>query len=111
MPKCAGPFSMIAAHFRKEKPGLYSDCEVIYVDDLRSLLYRLKDQRSLTKEEWTALIAGRTPELAEELFSLARQERHTWYGHDIYIRGQRGIYLFYKLLKTRLFLLRHPQKQ
>ena len=57
------------------------------MDDLRSLLYRLKDQRSLTKEEWTALIAGRTPELAEELFSLARQERHTWYGHDIYIRG------------------------
>lgn len=87
MPKCAGPFSMIAAHFRKGKPGLYSDCEVIYVDDLRSLLYRLKDQRSLTKEEWTALIAGRTPELSEELFSLARQERHTWYGHDIYIRG------------------------
>ena len=57
------------------------------MDDLRPLLYRLRDQRTLTKEEWTALIGGRTPELAEELFSLARRERHTWYGHDIYIRG------------------------
>ncbi len=57
------------------------------MEDLRSLLYRLKEQHTLTKEEWTALIAGRTPQLARELFSLARQEQQRWYGHDIYIRG------------------------
>ena len=57
------------------------------MEDLRSLLYRLKEQHTLTKEEWTALIAGRTPKLARELFSLARQEQQRWYGHDIYIRG------------------------
>lgn len=57
------------------------------MEDLRSLLYRLKEQHTLTKEEWTALIAGRTPRLARELFSLARQEQQRWYGHDIYIRG------------------------
>ena len=57
------------------------------MEDLRSLLYRLKEQHTLTKEEWTALIAGRTPKLARELFSLARQEQQRWYSHDIYIRG------------------------
>ena len=57
------------------------------MEDLRSLLYRLKEQHTLTKEEWTALIAGRTPRLARELFSLARQEQQRWYDHDIYIRG------------------------
>ena len=57
------------------------------MEDLRSLLYRLKEQHTLTKEEWTALIAGRTPQLARELFSLARQEQQRWYSHDIYIRG------------------------
>lgn len=30
---------------------------------------------------------GRTPELSEYLFSLARKERHRYYGHDVYVRG------------------------
>lgn len=51
------------------------------------LIDKLKENRTLTKDEWVRLITGRTPELAEYLFTLAREERHLYYGHDIYIRG------------------------
>ena len=44
-------------------------------------------EQTLTKEEWITLIEGHTPELSEYLFSLAREERHRYYGHDIYVRG------------------------
>ena len=54
---------------------------------LFQLIDKLKRERHLSIEEWTALINGRTPELAEYLFSLAREERHLHYGHDIYVRG------------------------
>lgn len=57
------------------------------MEDLKELIDRLRRQRTLTKEEWTSLIAGRTPDLAEYLFALAREERHAWYGRDVYIRG------------------------
>ena len=55
--------------------------------DLKYLIDKLKMQRSLTRDEWTALIGGRTPELAGYLFELAREERHLHYGHDVYVRG------------------------
>lgn len=55
--------------------------------DLKYLIDKLKTQRSLTRDEWTALIVGRTPELAGYLFELARKERHLHYGHDVYVRG------------------------
>ena len=55
--------------------------------DNRQLINRLKEQQSLTKPEWIQLISGRTPELAEYLFLLAREERHRYYGHDVYVRG------------------------
>lgn len=55
--------------------------------DLKYLIDNLKTQRSLTRDEWTALIVGRTPELAGYLFELARKERHLHYGHDVYVRG------------------------
>ena len=55
--------------------------------DLKYLIDKLKMQRSLTRDEWTALIVGRTPELAGYLFELARKERHLHYGHDVYVRG------------------------
>ncbi|MDO4288180.1 MAG: [FeFe] hydrogenase H-cluster radical SAM maturase HydE [Eubacterium sp.] len=51
------------------------------------LLDKLEAQRRLTHAEWTALIQGRTPELAEDLFSRARRIRDTHYGKGIFIRG------------------------
>ena len=57
------------------------------MDDLQQLVQKLQNTRHLEKEEWAALIRGRTDMLAEYVFSLARKERHQHYGHDIYIRG------------------------
>lgn len=51
------------------------------------LIDKLKKEQILTKEEWISLIEGRTPELAEYLFSQAREVRHEHYKHDVYIRG------------------------
>ena len=57
------------------------------MDDLQQLVQKLQNTRHLEKEEWAALIRGRTDMLAEYVFSLARKERHQHYGHDVYIRG------------------------
>lgn len=54
---------------------------------MKALIDKLHESHTLTKEEWSMLIHGRTPRLAEYLFSLAREERHKYYGHDIYVRG------------------------
>ena len=54
---------------------------------MRRLIDKLKNERELSIEEWETLIAGRTPELSEYLFSLAREERHRHYEHDVYVRG------------------------
>ena len=51
------------------------------------LIDKLKETQHLTKEEWVALIEGRTPELVEYLFAQARSVREQVYGKDIYIRG------------------------
>ncbi len=55
--------------------------------NLTLLIDKLNTNQTLTKEEWTALISGRSESLAEYLFSLAREKRHHYYGHDVYIRG------------------------
>lgn len=57
------------------------------MEALKKLINKLRDEHQLTKEEWITLIAGRTPELAEYLFSLAREERHRYYAHNVYVRG------------------------
>ena len=57
------------------------------MDDLQQLVQKLQNTRHLEKEEWAALIRGRTDILAEYVFSLARKERHQYYGYDVYIRG------------------------
>lgn len=57
------------------------------MEALKELINKLRDEHQLTKEEWITLIAGRTPELAKYLFSLAREERHRYYAHDVYVRG------------------------
>lgn len=54
---------------------------------LQELTNKLHKEQRLSKREWTALISGRTPELSEYLFGLARQERCRHYKTDIYIRG------------------------
>ena len=54
---------------------------------LKYLIDQLHKEQTLTKEEWITLIKGHTPELSEYLFSLAREERHRYYGHDVYVRG------------------------
>ena len=38
----------------------------------KSFIDKLHKEHTLTKEEWITLIEGRTPELSEYLFSLAR---------------------------------------
>ena len=55
--------------------------------DLKSLIDRLEQNRSLSRDEWTCLIRDRTPELAEYLFQKARDIRIRHYGRDIFIRG------------------------
>ena len=54
---------------------------------LKYLIDQLHKEQTLPKEEWITLIEGHTPELSEYLFSLAREERHRYYGHDVYVRG------------------------
>lgn len=54
---------------------------------LRNLLQKLNSRHSLSCDEWVALIDGRTPALSEELFAMARDQRHLYYGHDVYVRG------------------------
>lgn len=51
------------------------------------LIDKLKKEQALTKEEWVELIEERNAELAEYLFALAREERHYYYDHDVYVRG------------------------
>lgn len=45
---------------------------------LKYLIDQLHKEQTLTKEEWITLIEGRTPELSEYLFSMAREERHRY---------------------------------
>ena len=54
---------------------------------MKTLIQKLRQTQSLTKEEWVSLIKNRTPELAEYLFEQAREVREQYYGKDIYIRG------------------------
>ena len=54
---------------------------------MKHLIDKLEQTGALSREEWTALIRGHTPELAEYLFERARTVRHKYYGHDVYIRG------------------------
>ena len=54
---------------------------------MKQLIDKLRQNMSLTKEEWICLIENRTPELAEYIFSQARKVRQDHYGKDVYIRG------------------------
>ena len=54
---------------------------------MNNLVDKLEQTQSLSKEEWSALIRGRTPGTADYLFERAREVRHRYYQHDVYIRG------------------------
>lgn len=51
------------------------------------LIDKLRQQTILTKEEYCFLIKNRNEESAGYLFEQAREIRHRYYGHDVYIRG------------------------
>lgn len=55
--------------------------------NMNNLVNKLEQTQSLSKEEWSALIRGRTPGTADYLFERAREVRHRHYQHDVYIRG------------------------
>lgn len=55
--------------------------------DLYALIDKLETERLLTKDEFTRLIAGFTPELADYLFTKARVIRERYYDKKVYIRG------------------------
>ena len=57
------------------------------MQDLTLLINKLYQEHHLEKEEWIMLIRGQTPELSRYLFSLAREVRHRYYGHQVWIRG------------------------
>ena len=57
------------------------------MEQLKQLIDKLTREQALTKEEWIALIDGRSPTLSEYLFQQARDIRHQFYDHDIYMRG------------------------
>lgn len=54
---------------------------------LYDLIDRLEAGISLSREEWIALINGRTQDLAGYLFERARAVRIREYGHMVYVRG------------------------
>lgn len=54
---------------------------------LKELIDRLEGGIALTEDEWTRLIDGRSPKLAEYLFEKARRIREKEYGKAVYVRG------------------------
>jgi biotin synthase len=54
---------------------------------MKRYIDKLERTGSLSREEWSTLIRGRTPDISAYLFERAGEIRHQFYGHDIYIRG------------------------
>ncbi|MBR2175710.1 MAG: [Clostridia bacterium] len=54
---------------------------------MKKLIDKLEQNSILSMDEYTELISNISPEIAEYLFEKARQARHKYYGHDVYIRG------------------------
>lgn len=54
---------------------------------MKELIDRLYGGERLTKEEYTALIDGRTKELSDYLFERSREVRHRYFGKKVYVRG------------------------
>lgn len=54
---------------------------------MKKLIDKLSLNHRLDRDELALLIDGRNEELAEYLFQKARETRHRYYGHDIFVRG------------------------
>ncbi len=54
---------------------------------MNKLIKKLASTHTLTTGEYEILIRNRTPEAAQKLASLARQQREQVYGKDVFIRG------------------------
>ena len=54
---------------------------------LVSLVDKLEEQHTLTKEEWITLITKRDEELAEDIFQRAVKVRQAIYGNEVFVRG------------------------
>ena len=54
---------------------------------MRELIDKLQQTKTLSKEEWMALLEGRDDSSAQYLFQKARRIRDEIYGRDVYIRG------------------------
>ncbi len=54
---------------------------------MRELIDKLYENTVLSKEEYRYLIENFSPEVSEYLFEKAREIRHRYYGHDVYVRG------------------------
>ncbi len=57
------------------------------LDTPDTLIDRLKETRTLTREQWVRLITGCDKATEAWLFDEARAVRHSVYGRDVYIRG------------------------
>ncbi len=56
-------------------------------DKIRLLIDRLAKDGTLSRNEFLALLEGRTTEATQYVFERARAVRHAVYGHDVYMRG------------------------
>lgn len=54
---------------------------------MRELIDKLQQTKTLSQEEWIALLEGRDDSSAQYLFQKARRIRDEIYGRDVYIRG------------------------
>lgn len=54
---------------------------------MRALIEKLERERTLSSEEFTALIEGRNEETAQLLYEKAVCRRQKFYGKDVYLRG------------------------
>ena len=54
---------------------------------MKKLIDQLKEEHTLTKEEWIKLIENRSHETASYLFEQARELQQHYYGNNIFIRG------------------------
>lgn len=54
---------------------------------MKHLIDKLERERSLSKEEFSALIRGRTDGLSEYLFQKAKALRQRYYGNTVFVRG------------------------
>ena len=54
---------------------------------MKALIDKLEKDRALSRDEWIALIGGRSEALAQDLFRRASAVRRRCYGDEVYVRG------------------------